>query len=209
MSDDQKISRGRPRKASAKRDADRSALISAAFDIVREGGSSALTARSLSVRVGVAVGSVYTAFADLDALRLELNAVTMGLLKDHLALALSRCPGDSVEARLLCLAQGYTDFAALHRPIWSALFEARVAPAPPAVAAHIAELFALLEGVLGDADRLEPREVPLLARALWSSLHGAVYLAGAGGLGPIGPAEVPAMIAALVRAVVAGSATAS
>lgn len=203
MNDDQKKAPGRPRKAAAHRAADRDRLVSAAFDIVREGGSSALTVRSVATRVGTAVGSVYAAFDNLDALHLEVNALTMGLLERHLAGALIQCPGDSLQARLSCLAGAYIGFADANRPIWSALFEPRTSSAPPVVTAHISGLFSLLEGVLRGSGSDED-DVRLLARALWSSVHGMVYLAETGGLGPVGREEALPMVEALIRAVVDG-----
>lgn len=204
MNIDHKKAQGRPRKEAAHRDADRDRFAAAALAIVREGGSSALTVRSVAARVGAAVGSVYSAFDSLEALRLEVNAVTMGLLERHLTDALARCGDGSVEDQLLCLAGAYIGFAEAHRPLWSALFEPRTTPAPPAVAAHISGLFALLEGVLRNAGGLEARDIHLLARALWSSVHGIVYLAETGGLGPIAREEAPAMVQVLVRTVVGG-----
>ncbi len=53
----------------------------------------ALTARSVAERAGTAVGSVYTAFDSLEALRLEANAITMEMLRTHLVQTLETHPG--------------------------------------------------------------------------------------------------------------------
>jgi AcrR family transcriptional regulator len=204
MNDVQKKMRGRPRKDRIDRAADRVALIEAAVSILNAGGSGALTARSVAERAGTAVGSVYTQFESLDLLRLEANAITMRRLRDALAIALAASPARDVEGRLLCLADAYLAFAAEHHPAWAAIFERRTVAAPDSVQADIAALFGILEGVLRDGGRLAEAEIPVMARALWSSVHGMTYLADLGSLGPLGTADVRPMIDALVRAAVRG-----
>lgn len=200
----QKKPRGRPRKDEGSRSAGREALIDAAVQIIREGGAAAFSARSVAERAGTALGSVYTQFETLEALRLEASAVTMRLLRAALADALVACPSDSIAERLLCLAGAYLAFAAEHHNSWAAMFERRTIEAPPAIAADISALFGILEGVLRAAPLADSADIPIIARALWSSVHGMVYLGEIGGLGPIGPQDVPLMIDALVRAAVRG-----
>lgn len=204
MNDVQRKLRGRPRKGQTDRQADRQALIAAAVAILDAGGPGALTARAVAERAGTAVGSVYTQFDSLELLRLEANAITMRRLRDALAAALSACPSRETEARLLCLADAYLAFAAEHHPAWVAIFERRTVAAPASVQADIAALFGVLEGVLRDGGQLAEVAIPVMARALWSSVHGMTYLADLGGLGPLGAADVRPMIDALVRAAVRG-----
>ncbi|WCS26865.1 TetR/AcrR family transcriptional regulator [Methylobacterium sp. NMS14P] len=204
MNEVQKKVRGRPRKEPGDREADRRALIEAAVAILNAGGAAALTARGVAERAGTAVGSVYTQFDSLEVLRLEANAVTMRRLRDTLAGALAACPSRDTEARLLCLADAYLAFAGAHHAAWAAIFERRTVPAPDSVQADIAALFGILEGVLRDGGRLAEAAIPVMARALWSSVHGMTYLADLGSLGPLGVDDVRPMIDALVRAAVRG-----
>jgi AcrR family transcriptional regulator len=200
----QKKMRGRPRKGQTDRAADRRALIEAAVAILNEGGSGGLTARNIAERAGTAVGSVYTQFDSLEVLRLEANAITMRRLRDALTDALAACPSRETDDRLLCLADAYLAFAAENHAAWAAIFERRTVAAPDSVQADIAALFEILEGVLRDGGRLPKAEIPVMARALWSSVHGMTYLADLGSLGPLGAGDVRPMIDALVRAVVRG-----
>jgi len=200
----QKKVRGRPRKGQTDRAADRRALIDAAVTILNAGGAGALTARAVAERAGTAVGSVYTQFDSLELLRLEASAVTMHRLRDALAAALAACPAVGTADRLLCLADAYLAFAAANHPAWAAIFERRTVAAPDAVQADIAVLFGILEDVLRDGGRLAEAEIPVMARALWSSVHGMAYLADLGSLGPLGVDDVRPMIDALVRAAVRG-----
>ena len=48
-----------------------------------------------------------------------------------------------------------------------------------------------------------------MAKALWSSVHGMVYLGNVGGLGPVRPQDVRPMIDVLVRSSVRGLARAN
>ncbi|MCJ2048570.1 TetR/AcrR family transcriptional regulator [Methylobacterium sp. J-070] len=200
----QKKVRGRPRKGQTDRAADRRVLIDAAVAILDEGGSGALTARGVAERAGTAVGSVYTLFDSLELLRLEASAVTMHRLRDALTAALAACPARGTAERLLCLADAYLAFAAGNHPAWATLFERRTVAAPDPVQADIAALFGILEGVLRDGGGLPAAEIPVMARALWSSVHGMAYLADLGSLGPLGADDVRPMIDALVRAAVRG-----
>lgn len=179
-------------------------MVEAALGIVRDGGAAALSARSVAERAGTALGSVYTQFASLEELRLEANALTMRDLRASLVAALGSFSGGSTADRLLCLADAYLLFASRHHNAWAAMFERRTIDAPPAIAADIAALFGVIEEVIRDGGSLSDDAVPVMAKALWSSVHGMIYLGNVGGLGPIGPADVRPMVEALVRAAVRG-----
>ena len=198
-----KAPRGRPRKDERGREADQRALVSAAIDILREGGTVALTARAVADRVGTAVGSVYAAFPNLEVLRLAVNTATLSLLRDVLAAALAPSRGRPLEDRLLGLADAYMGFAKTDPGLWAALFEPRTLPAPPAMAERTAALFALLEDVLRDAGCTTP-DAPTLGRALWAAVHGTVFLAGHGSLGPVRPEDAAAVVHTLVTTIAGG-----
>lgn len=227
--------RGRPRKSTDAREADRRRLVEAACTLLDEGGSPHLTARVVAERVGVSVGTVYGLFDHLEGLKLEANAVTLQELRAHLTEALAKYgdanslpshpgvgaegaapqdedgrllgesapPATDAETALLALAHAYLDFARRHRRRWAALFDPVTIEAPKALAAEIAASFAIVEAILDRAGG-EPDTIPVIAKALWSSVHGMVYLGETGSLGPVGPDDVPAMIDTLVRAAVKG-----
>jgi AcrR family transcriptional regulator len=199
-----KKERGRPRKGEGAREADRQTLVDAAIAILREGGSPALSARSVAERAGTAVGSVYNQFPSLEALRLEANSVTMRALRGALTDALASGSSEGTADRLLCLADAYLAFASAHHNAWAAMFERRTMAAPPAIAADISALFAVIEDVLRTDGGLAEAAIPVMAKALWSSVHGMVYLGNVGGLGPVRPEDVRPMIDALVRSAVRG-----
>lgn len=194
--------RGRPRKSSDAREAGRGRLIEAAIALLNEGGSQHLTVRAVAERVGVSVGTVYGLFDHLEELKLEANAITTRALREHLTGAV---PPETVDAEtaLLALAKAYIDFARANRRRWAALFDPVTIEAPSTLSAEIAGSFALIEAILARAGG-DPDTVPVLAKALWSSVHGMVYLGELQGLGPVGPDDVPGMVGTLVRATVRG-----
>lgn len=201
----QKKVRGRPRKGESARNADRATMIEAARSLLVEGGSAALTARAVAERAGTAVGSVYGSFDSLEMLKFEANAVTMRSLRGELLASLRGAPeGEAPVESLLRLASAYIRFARENRNAWAAMFDQRAIETPDAIMADVWALFAVIEQVLGGIDGLDPADIPVVAKALWSSVHGMVYLGELQGLGPIGPDDVPGMVETLVRAAVRG-----
>ncbi|MBD0270888.1 MAG: TetR/AcrR family transcriptional regulator [Acetobacteraceae bacterium] len=170
---------GRKETAAGRRQrALRDALLAAAERAIAEAGLPGLKAREVAREAGCALGAVYTAFADLDALVLAVNARTLDALEAHL-LAASRPEADPV-AQVAALAEAYLDYAGRHRPRWAALFEHRMAAGrdPPAwYAAKQAELFRHVEGAVAALrPGLEGAELAGLARAAFSAVHGVVSL---------------------------------
>ncbi len=168
----------------------REALLSAAERAIAESGLPGLKARDVAREAGCALGAVYTAFADLDALVLAVNVRTLDALDAHLRAASH--PEAEPVARVAALAEAYLDYAARHRPRWAALFEHRMAAgqeAPAWYAEKQAELFRHVEGpVAALRPGLDGAEVACLARTLFSAVHGVVSLGLDEKLAPV-PAE--------------------
>ena len=156
----------------------REALLAAAERAIAESGLSGLKARGVAREAGCALGAVYTAFADLDALVLAVNARTLDALDAHLRTAAH--PEAEPAARMVGLAEAYLDYAARHRPRWAALFEHRMAAgreAPTWYSEKQAELFRHVEGpVAALRPGLDAAGVACLARTLFSAVHGVVSL---------------------------------
>ena len=190
----------------AVRASDRLAIVEVAHALLREGGAAALTARAVAEKAGTGVGSVYMLFDSLEALKLEANGITMRALRLHLTEALAGFDADptDVAGRLLRLAEAYRTFARDHHDVWAAIFDRRTIEAPPAVASDIAALFAIIEDVLASIPNLRADRIAVVAKALWSSVHGMVYLGETGGLGPIRQEDIAGMIEILVLSVVQG-----
>ena len=209
----EQCSKSAPTKV-GRRAALRQRLIELAEAAISEKGLAALRARDLARRAGCAVGSIYTAFDDLDELILRVGARTLDRLDAALQAALDAdaAAGDrsmrSAEEGLVRLAVAYLDFAAANPACWRALFEHRMLdgrPVPEWFAEQLRRLFAHLDRPLA---RLFPdlavgaRRV--LARALFSAVHGIVALGLEEKLGPITIGELRRQLAATIGAIAAG-----
>ena len=155
----------------------RTEMIEAAERIVSGEGLSALTARRLAVDVGVAVGTIYNVFDNLDALVAEVNARTL----NELAAAISSVPtgvGGTREV-LLGFADRYFDFVRDNPRRWMAVFEAEISEGhqPPPNQTAIDRLFGFLEDAIGASDdRIDARLAHQSARGLWAAVHGLLIL---------------------------------
>ena len=197
---------GSPRAATAARHealADR--LTGAAETAIEAGGLPNLRARALADAAGCSVGAIYGVFPDLDALVLAVNARTLEQIEA--ALAGAETSGDPVE-KLRALAAAYLGYAARHRNRWRALFEHRMAggAAIPAWYAtrreqafsHIATpLAALLPGMTG-------QDLAVLARTVFSAVHGMVDLGLDEKLGETPPALLQHQLRLIVNAIAGG-----
>jgi AcrR family transcriptional regulator len=167
----------------------REALVAAATRFIAEKGYAALRARDLAAEVGCAVGSIYNAFPDIDALILAVKARTLDALESELISRLGPfSPGAPEEAlaRFLALTREYVDFADRNWRLWSQAFEHAAKPSP-ALDAYMLRLDAILTNIEQPLGALLPSVSPterrLLARALFGSVHGIVSLGLGGKLG--------------------------
>jgi len=157
------------------------ALIVAATRTIESQGLAGLKARTLADEVGCAVGAIYNVVADLDELVLLVNARTLTALERTLSDASSqgRDP-DWAIAQLVKLALAYLEFAAGHRRLWSVLFEYRMPPGqelPDWFQQALTKLFAYVEGPVAVlAPKADAALRALLARSLFSAVHGMVTL---------------------------------
>jgi AcrR family transcriptional regulator len=169
-------------KAVARRRKLRDALIAAAERTIDSDGLRGLKARELAFKVGCAVGAIYNVFTDLDDLIFAVNALTL----EQLEKTLTGAGGDPSDPQadaiktLVHLALAYTDYAAAHKPRWRALFDHRL-PAgrevPTWYMANLARLFVYIEEPLRKlAPALTPLRRALLARSLFSAVHGIVVI---------------------------------
>jgi AcrR family transcriptional regulator len=159
----------------------REALTAAAARTIAEQGLAGLKARSLADEVGCAVGAIYNAVADLDELVLHANSRTLAALEIALSASATtgRGPDWAIE-EMVRLALAYLDFAATHPRRWRALFEHRLPDGrevPDWYQQDLERLFGLVEHAVAE---LQPNSTrarrALVARSLFSALHGVVAL---------------------------------
>ena len=168
-------------KAVARRRKLRDALITAAERTIAAEGLRGLKARELAYKVGCAVGAIYNVVTDLDDLIFAVNALTLEQLEKTLTVA-AHDPDPQADAikTLVHLGLAYTDYAAAHTPRWRALFDHRL-PAgrevPTWYMANLHRLFVYIEEPLRNlAPAMMPARRTLLARSMFSAVHGIVLI---------------------------------
>ena len=162
----------------------RAALVAAAEHAIERDGLRGLRARALAEEAGCAVGAIYNAVEDLDELVLLVNARTLAALERELVAAVGTAENigrpDAAVARLVRMALAYLDFAAANTSRWRALFDHRM-PAgldiPDWYRKEQQRLFDYVENLLVELQAQESRvRRALLARSLFSAVHGLVTL---------------------------------
>jgi AcrR family transcriptional regulator len=187
-------------------------LIDAASRLIETQGLASLKARPLAEKAGCALGAIYTVFPDLDALILAASARTLARLEAHLdeiavEVAAEASPREAARQRLVALALAYLDFAFAHRASWRALFEHRLPegrPVPEWMVAEQARLFGKVEVLLGPlVPHMGVAQRAILARSLFSAVHGLVLLGLEEKLGVMAFAtlreEVERLVSAMAR----------
>ncbi len=142
-----------------------------------ETGLANLRARSLAEAVGCSVGAIYGVFADLDALVLAVNGRTLDAIDAMLRGRPPARPGRTAGA-----AGRRPTWATRRRtgPRWRALFQHRMPEGGPVHAWYAERQVAAFSHIEGPLAALRP-DLPdarrvLLARTLFSAVHGMVEL---------------------------------
>jgi AcrR family transcriptional regulator len=160
------------------------ALIGAAERAIVSQGLRAVRARSLAEEAGCAIGAIYNVVTDLDDLILAVNSRTLAVLERELKAASyagEAGPGpDQAIARLVALASAYLDFAAANTLRWRAVFEHRIPAGQTVPEWYVEDQRRLFDYVEDPLRQLQPEATParraLLARSLFSAVHGMVVL---------------------------------
>jgi AcrR family transcriptional regulator len=162
-------------------------LIDAAETAIAAGGLSALRARDLARAVGCALGAIYNVVPDLHALVFQVNSRTLAMIEGHVAASDRLEVGTATTASdppavvtLARLALAYFDFAAAHTMRWRALFDHHLPQGHVVPDWHLAEhrrLFLNIETPLrAIVPNVDATTCMLLARSLFSAVHGIVSL---------------------------------
>lgn len=163
-------------------------VLAIAAALIAEGGAENLKARSIAQQAGIAVGTIYNLFGDLDQLQGQVNMRLLDALGDAGARTLagfSQAGVTDTRERLLALARTYLEFVQANAVSWAALLAfspTRIAPqAQQAYSNRLDTLFEIIASVLAHDHTLilDDHKRRLAARTLWSSVHGIV-INGAG-----------------------------
>jgi AcrR family transcriptional regulator len=151
-------------------------MIEIARRLIASKGLRSLKVRDVADAAECSIGSVYNEFGDFDGLILTVNRETV----QTLAARLVAVPADDPVRQLHGLAETYLAFAAEHANLLRSLFEHRMEhdrPFPEDILLMVMQAFALMHEplvrLLPDRD---PEEVSLLARMMFSAVHGIISL---------------------------------
>jgi AcrR family transcriptional regulator len=151
-------------------------MIETARDIISANGLRSLKVRDVAEAADCSIGSVYNEFGDFDGLILTVNRETVRALTAQLVAV----PAEDPVRQLHGLAETYLAFAADHANLLRSLFEHRMEgdrPFPEDILKMVMQAFALMhEPMVRLLPDRNPEEVALLARMMFSAVHGIISL---------------------------------
>jgi AcrR family transcriptional regulator len=159
-----------------KKDKRRHRILQVTRQAIASKGLRSLKIRDVAGAADCSIGSIYNEFGDFDGLILTVNRETVQRLDAQLSAVPDRDPVEQLHG----LADAYLDFATLHGNLLRSLFEHRMEddrPFPEDILEMVMRTFALMHAPMVRLfpDR-DPVEVSLLARMMFSAVHGIISL---------------------------------
>ncbi|WP_299727766.1 TetR/AcrR family transcriptional regulator [uncultured Tateyamaria sp.] len=190
-------------KSKDRRNALRETLVNIAEGQIEADGLAAVKARSLAKAAECSVGAIYNVFGDLEELIIAVNGRTFGNLGRQVAAALADKSDLSATDRLIVMSYAYLDYATHHPNLWRALFELRMSTdmeVPEWYLAELGRLFSHIDGPVQECfPDMEPQDVGLMTRALFSSVHGIVMLGLENRISGVPQDQIHRMIALILQ----------
>ncbi|MGL4487985.1 MAG: TetR/AcrR family transcriptional regulator [Rhizobiaceae bacterium] len=163
-------------KRAAKREDLRDRLMVSAEVRIAQFGLKELRARDVTSDAGCALGALYLAFEDLDALVLEVNARTLRHLDAVMNEALLAAENPGAEMHIL--ARTYLSFARENTNLWWALFLFHMSNQRKVPDWFSQEQAMLLTQIIRPLAKLQPDmsqdQLMVRARTLFAAVHGIV-----------------------------------
>jgi AcrR family transcriptional regulator len=176
----------------------RESLIVAAEKRIVEGGVASVKARDLAVDAGCALGAIYTVFSDMNDLIMAVNFKTFVKVDEAVSGSVAGRETAPPLDRLMALSRAYMEFAQEHTNLWRALFSLEMSAevnAPDWYVTALRELFTHIARPLAELfPHLAARDLDLLVRGLFSSVHGIVLLGLERRISGVAPDEIESMI---------------
>ena len=151
-------------------------MLDTARRIISSKGLIFLKVRDVAEAAECAIGSVYNEFGDFDGLILTINRETVQRLTERLSVVADT----DARTQLHGLAAGYLEFAAENANLLRSLFEHRMEqdrPFPEDILNMVMDAFALMYPPLFRLlPNRDPAEVALIARTMFSAVHGIISL---------------------------------
>lgn len=185
-------------KVQERRKALRETLVHIAQTQIYRDGVATLRARDLATQAGCALGAIYNVFNDLSDIIVEVNARSFDTLEHSIRQALVTCP-DRPTDQLIAMSLAYHHYAAQNYHAWRALFDLPLSPqqdAPDWYRTRLAGLLTYIETPVQTLySDLSPLDQQLLSKALFSSVHGIIWLGLDNANAGVPPDHIDRMIA--------------
>jgi AcrR family transcriptional regulator len=185
-------------------------LIAVAERFIDNNGLAGMKARELAAEAGCSVGAIYNVVADLDELVIAVNGRTLDMMESAFAAAAGtredlQPDADAAIAQMVRLALAYLHFAAAHQRRWRTLFDHRLPPGQELPEWYVDQqrrMFGVIEQALRILQPdLAANRFELLARSLFSAVHGIVALGLEEKLGAISVRDLEDQTTAIVTAI--------
>jgi len=189
-------------KVAERKEALRKKLVDLAEAQIAKAGLRSVKARDLAKDAGCALGAIYNAFEDLQALYIEVNGRTFRRL--GVAVASSVDGSDAgPNDRLVIMSEAYLAFAEANTNLWRAMFDLEMSTedqVPDWYLAALGGLFANISRPLSEIyPEMDSDDLDLMTRSLFSSVHGIVLLGLEKRISGVPPEKIKTMISMLLR----------
>ncbi|WP_027259345.1 TetR/AcrR family transcriptional regulator [Leisingera aquimarina] len=190
-------------KVEARKAALREKLVDAAEIRIARDGAGALRARDLAQDAGCALGAIYNAFDDLNAIIMAVNGRTFRGLGAAVRASVEDADAEPPTRRLILMSNAYLHFAIANTNLWRALFDLQMTAEGPVPDWYLEALEGLFANIARPVGELFPgmgaEETGLMVRALFSSVHGIVLLGLERRISGVPPEQIETMIAQVLR----------
>ncbi|UWQ31177.1 WHG domain-containing protein [Leisingera sp. M527] len=190
-------------KVEARKAALREKLVEAAEIRIARDGAGALRARDLAEDAGCALGAIYNAYDDLNAIIMAVNGRTFRRLGAAVRASVADAGAEPPTARLILMSNAYLHFAIGNTNLWRALFDLQMTAEGPVPGWYLDALEGLFANIALPVGELFPgmgaEETGLMVRALFSSVHGIVLLGLERRISGVPPEQIETMIAQVLN----------
>ncbi|OED49798.1 TetR family transcriptional regulator [Rhodobacteraceae bacterium (ex Bugula neritina AB1)] len=190
-------------KVEARKAALREKLVEAAEIRIARDGAGALRARDLAQDAGCALGAIYTAYDDLNAIIMAVNGRTFRKLGVAVRASVAEADSEPPTRRLILMSNAYLHFADANTNLWRALFDLQMQSGGAVPDWYMAALEDLFANIAQPVSELFPdkgaEDAGLMVRALFSSVHGIVLLGLERRISGVPPEQIERMIAQVLN----------
>jgi AcrR family transcriptional regulator len=181
-------------------------IVDTAFEIIKDKGYNAVSARKIADKIGYTVGTLYNTFANLDEILLHVSNRILDMLMEKLAESVKSM--SNPEERLYNFAHEYIEFSQNNFNLCAMLFEYRFPESqqiPDWYSSTIDRIYNLIGDNLHEiAPNKSYEEIRMLTSGLWAAVHGMCTLSMKGKLHRTRITSINAVVDMLIDTIMRG-----